>query len=349
MPDSTVKGRSGRQLDRGVLREARRPPGAGPQSTGRVSSPTARGATRIPVAGVSVSHPQRVLFPAANATKLDLARYYERIGDWIVPHVVDRPLTLVRCPTGIGPGDAKRRADCFYMKHSKVWAPDTIRRVRIREKTKTGEYLIADSVEALVGLVQMDVLEVHTWNACFSDVERPNRIVIDLDPGERVAWRTVVDAARLVRDLLAAMELDSFVKTTGGRGLHVVVPLKPAAGWDACLDFARAIAGLLVRHQPSLFTDRFARSGRSGKILVDYLRNNRTNTSIAAYSTRARPEAPVSTPLSWAELSEALEPGRFTMASVPGRLTRITRDPWKGYWSATQRISPKAVRAVEAM
>ena len=312
------------------------------------ASPVGRGGSRIEVAGISMSHPQRVLFPAVQATKLDLARYYEAMARWVVPHVADRPLTLVRCPTGVGSDAARRSADCFYMKHSKIWAPAPLRRVRIQEKTKLGEYLIADSVEALVGLVQMDVLEVHTWNACFSDLERPNRVVIDLDPGERVDWRDVVGAARLVRDLLAAIHLESFVKTTGGRGLHVVVPLKAAVGWDECLDFARAFAALVVRHQPALLTDRFAKSGRRNKILVDYLRNNRTNTSIAAYSTRARPDAPVSTPLSWAELFKTRRPG-FTIATIPGRLARLKADPWKAYWRADQRLSPATIRAVEAM
>jgi len=314
-----------------------------------MASPAERGATRIWVAGVGISHPHRVLFPVAHATKLDLARFYEALDHWIVPHVADRPLTLVRCPAGTGTGGAKRTAGCFYMKHSKVWAPASIRRVRIREKTKIGEYLIADSVAALVGLAQMDVLEVHTWNACFADVERPNRIVIDLDPGERVGWAAVVAAAQLVRDLLGALHLESFVKTTGGRGLHVVVPLQPAAGWDECLEFARAFAELLVRHQPALFTDRFSKSGRSDRILVDYLRNNRTNTSVAAYSTRARPDAPVSTPIAWPELSETLEPRRFSITTVPARLARLKRDPWKDYWGAKQRLSSKAIRAVQGM
>jgi bifunctional non-homologous end joining protein LigD len=303
----------------------------------------------VPVAGISISHPNRVLFPAIGATKLDVARYYEHIGNWILPHLIDRPLTLVRCPTGTGPTGAKRSADCFYMKHSKVWAPPAIRRVRIQEKTKIGEYLIVDSLDALVGLVQMDVLEVHTWNACFADVERPNRIVIDLDPGQRVPWPAVVDAARVVRDVLSALDLESFVKTTGGRGVHVVTPLKPGAGWSECLDFARAVAQLMVRRQPRLFTDRFAKSGRDDKILIDYLRNNRTNTSIAAFSTRARPAAPVSVPVSWTELSVLGDPARFTMNTLPARLRRLRRDPWKAYWTTTQRLSSKAVRALEAM
>jgi bifunctional non-homologous end joining protein LigD len=303
---------------------------------------------RVNVAGVSLSHPDRVLFPEADATKLDLAHYYETIADWIVPHLVDRPLTLVRCPNGVRAGPT-RSADCFYMKHSKVWTWPAIRRVRIREKTKIGEYLIADSLTALIALVQMSVLEIHTWNSKFADLERPDRIVVDLDPGVRVAWRTVIEAARLVRQLLSVLDLESFVKTTGGRGLHIVVPLEPAADWTACLAFARAFAQALVRRQPSLFTERFAKTGRDDKILVDYLRNNRTNTSIAAYSTRARPDATVSVPVTWQELSPARKPDRFTINTVPARLARLRTDPWKAYWRTKQRIPRHAVRALEAM
>ena len=301
------------------------------------------------VAGVGISHPERVMFPTAQITKLDLARYYESIADWILPHLVDRPLTLVRCPVGVRAGAGRRTDDCFFMKHSKVWAPPAIRRVRIREKTKIGEYLIADSVAAVVGLVQMDVLELHTWNARFADVERPDRIVIDLDPGEGIEWPAVVSAARLVRELLGALELDSFVKTTGGRGLHVVVPLAAAAGWAACLDFARAFARSLVRRRPDRFTERFGKAGRHDKILVDYLRNNRTNTSVAAYSTRARPDAPVAVPLAWTELSPARTPDRFTVRTVPDRLRRLRVDPWKAYWRSRQRIPARAVAALERM
>jgi len=301
------------------------------------------------VAGVGISHPERVLFPGVGATKLDLARYYEKIARWILPHVVDRPLTLVRCPKGVRAGGAKKGPECFYMKHSKVWAPAAIRRVRIKEKTKVGEYLIADSLAALVGLVQMDVLEVHTWNSCFSDVEHPNRIVIDLDPGEDVTWKAIIDAAHLVRQLMTVLDLESFVKTTGGRGLHVVVPITASADWAECLDFARAFAQALVHRQPALFTERFAKLGRNDKILIDYLRNNRTNTSIAAFSSRARPDAPVSVPLAWNDLSATRTPDRFTIATLPGRLTRLRRDPWQGYWKARQRIPRGAVRALERM
>src|SRR5581483_5898481 len=224
-----------------------------------------------------------------------------------------------------------------------------LRRVRIREKTKIGEYLIADTIEAVVGLAQMDVLEIHTWNSVCADVEHPNRIVIDLDPGEEIGWSAVVAAARLVRQLLGAVDLDSFVKTTGGRGLHVVVPLTPRADWAECLAFARAFAMSLVRRQPDLFTEQFGKAGRHDKILIDYLRNNRTNTSIAAYSTRAKPDAPVSVPLTWTELSPKRTPDRFTINTVPARLGRLRSDPWKDYWRAKQTIPRNAVAALERM
>jgi bifunctional non-homologous end joining protein LigD len=302
---------------------------------------------RVDVAGVSISHPDRVMFPAAGITKLGLARYYETIADWIIPHVTDRPLTLVRCPTGTGSSGEKKASDCHYMRHSKVWAPPAVRRVNIREKTKVGEYLIADSTAALVGLAQMDVLEVHTWNSRFARLEQPDRIVIDLDPGERVEWGTVVTAARAVREMLEALGLTSFVKTTGGRGVHVVIPLTPRADWSECLDFARAVAAALVRAEPAQFTDRFAKVGRDDKILVDYLRNNRTNTSIAAYSTRARPEATVSVPLSWSELTPSRTPDRFTVPVVMARLARLKADPWEGYGAVRQTIPKAGVVALD--
>jgi len=306
---------------------------------------------RPTVAGIGISHPDRILFPGAKVSKLDLARYYEQVADWIVPHVVDRPLTLVRCPTGVrGNYPASTKSpDCFFMKHSKVWAPSSLRRVRIREKTKIGEYLIADTLAGVVGLVQMDVLEIHTWNSKCARVEQPDRIVIDLDPGQEVEWPAVVRAGRLVRELLSAMELDAFVKTTGGRGLHVVVPLVPKANWSECLEFARAFAAMVVRRTPALFTDQFAKVGRERKILIDYLRNNRTNTSIAAYSTRAKPDAPVSVPLAWTELSPAKPPDRFTVATVPQRLERLRTDPWKQYWKTRQQMPRGAVRALETL
>jgi bifunctional non-homologous end joining protein LigD len=279
------------------------------------------------------------VYPDPPATKIDVARYYETVADWIVPHVAGRPLTLVRCPEGI-------RAECFFMKHSKVWAPAPLRRVRIQEKKKIGDYLIADDLSGIVGLVQMGVLEIHTWNTVFGDVERPNRIVIDLDPGEEVSWPRVVSAARLVRKAFEALDLESFPKTTGGRGLHVVVPLVPHVDWSDCLEFSRGISEAIEQTDPDLYTTEFAKAGRQKKILLDYLRNNRTNTSISAYSTRARAQAPVSTPITWNELRTTLDPQSLTMATVPRRLSRLISDPWKGYWVCRQKLTAQRLRAV---
>jgi len=298
----------------------------------------AREANSNEVAGVRISHPERVMYPEAGLTKLDLARYYDAIGDWIVPHVAGRPLTLVRCPTGMTAG-------CFYMKHSKVWAPPALERVNIQEKTKVGEYLVANSVAALVSLAQMDVLEIHTWNSQISRVEQPDRLVLDIDPGPEISWPDVVAAARLVRRVVEGVGLASFVKTTGGRGLHVVVPLVPSADWSECLGVSRGIADAIVAHDPARYTTRFAKAGRERKILVDFLRNNRTNTSVAAYSMRAKPHAPVSMPLAWAALSPRVTPDAFTVRTVPSRLARLRRDPWADYWTCRQRLTKAMTKA----
>ena len=311
-------------------------PTAGPAR--HTSAAQATGAPHV--AGIAISNPERVVYPETHVTKLDVARYYEAVADWMVPHVAGRPLTLVRCPEGIG-------GECVYMKHSKVWARGPLRRVRIQEKTKVGEYLIADDLPAIVGLVQTGILEIHTWNSSFDvDVERPNRIVIDLDPGDAVSWVEVLAAARIVRRALAAVDLESFPKTTGGRGLHLVVPLVPQADWSDCLAFSRAICEAIERSAPDTFTTRFAKAGRSRKILLDYLRNNRTNTSIAAFSTRARPGATVSVPVTWTELKPALDPQAFTTATVPRRLARLRSDPWKGYWTCKQRLTAQRLKAI---
>jgi bifunctional non-homologous end joining protein LigD len=306
---------------------------------------------RFFIAGVGISHPDRVMFETAGTTKLGLARYYEAVAGAMIPHVADRPLTLVRCPLGVRASSAQvhKAPECAYMRHAKAWGPSALRRVRIREKTKIGEYLVADSAAALVSLAQMDIVEIHTWNSRCANVERPDRLVVDLDPGPKVAWKDVVEAARLVRALLDALGLVSAVKTTGGRGLHVVVPLLPRATWDECLTFARHFAEALVRQRPERFTTRFARDKRGDRILVDYLRNNRTNTSIAAYSTRARPDAPVSVPLAWEELTAGRTPDRWTMRTVARRLATRGVDPWRPYWTAKQTLPRAGVAALERL
>ncbi len=293
---------------------------------------------RIEVAGVSISHPERVLSPTG-VTKLELARYYEAIGEHMLPHVQGRPLTLVRWAEG-----KHTEKGGTYLRHAKAWGPDVLRRVKVREKTKLGEYLVADTVAALVGLAQMDILEIHTWNSRADDVERPDRVVFDLDPAPGIAWKEVVRAAKDVRDRLAALGLQSWVKTTGGKGLHVLVPLVPEASWAECLAFTRAFAQMMVREEPQRFIDIVPKHVRAGKILVDYLRNNRTNTSVAAFSTRARPGAPVSVPVSWDELDADLRDDAWNLHTVLERVkARRWKDPWAAYFQASQRL-PRATR-----
>jgi bifunctional non-homologous end joining protein LigD len=307
----------------------------------RAAASTTTGGREAPVvAGIRLSHPARLIYPELGLSKEDLARYYERIGGWILPHVRSRPLTLVHCPQGLsGP--------CRYLRHAKAWGPSALRRVRIQEKNKIGEYLVADSVSAVVALAQMGVVEIHTWNSTDADVERPNRLVWDLDPGPLVAWSQVLTAARLVRDVLSTLGLQSWVKTTGGRGLHVVAPLRPAMDWAGCLAFSSDVSLAIVQTNPALYTTAFARRGRERKILIDYLRNNRTNTSICAYSPRARAGAPVSMPLPWNDVGD--EPDRWTLPVAARRLGRSRRDPWAEYWTCAQTISDAARRAVRRL
>lgn len=326
----------GLRADKKPREVVREKPGTSPRGTRHTSAD--KSDSRPVVVGVGISHADRVVYPSPRLTKLDVARYYESLQDWVVPHVAGRPLTLVRCPEGL-------KGECFFMKHSLAWAPAALRRVRIQEKKKVGEYLIADDIAGVVSLAQMGVLEIHTWNSTFDEVERPDRIVIDLDPGDEVEWPQVIAAARLVRAMLEALDLESWVKTTGGRGLHVVAPLRPHADWSECLAFSRGLSEALERKSPDRYTTEFAKAGRAKKILIDYLRNNRTNTSIAAYSTRARSGAPVSVPLRWEELRASREPGLFTMMTVPARLERLAEDPWKGYWSCRQRLTRERLSA----
>jgi len=292
----------------------------------------ARAAGDPAVAGVRITNPDRVIEPKTGLTKLGLARYYERVSARMLPHLADRPLSLVRCPEGTS-------KPCFYQKHGGFTVPARVRRVRIREKTKADDYLVVDDVGSLVALVQVGVLEFHSWNAKARSIERPDRIVFDLDPGPDVPWGSVVLAARVVKEALGRSKLRSFVKTTGGKGLHVVVPLVPAEEWDTCLAFARGVADEMETREPSAFTTGMSKAKRRGKIFLDVLRNVRGSTSVAAFSTRARPGAPVSLPLEWDELDGAA-PSTFTVPEILERLTARRKDPWASYVRLRQRLPP---------
>ena len=292
---------------------------------------SAKGEADAPyVAGVRITHPGKLMFPELGLTKLDIANYHNAVARSMLPHVKGRPLTLVFCPTGVGAG-------CTYLRHSKVWGPRAIRRVKIQEKTKIGEYMVVDTTEGLISLAQMNVLEIHTWNSTIDRLEQPDRIVLDLDPGQRVTWTRVIAGARKMRAILATLRLKAWIKTTGGRGLHIVLPIVPEHEWSDCLEFARALATLMAEQEPDKYTIDFRKVGRENKILIDYLRNNRTNTSICAFAVRAREGAPVSMPIDWADLKPSLNPARFTVTSVPSYLARRL-DPWRDYWRSKQRL-----------
>jgi bifunctional non-homologous end joining protein LigD len=294
----------------------------------------------VVVAGVPLSNPDRVLYPEQGITKQQLAEYYARIADWILPHVVDRPLTLVRCPEGY-------KGECFFQKHLTGSLPDAVRGVMVPVKGKREEYVAVDDIAGVVALVQMGVLEIHPWPAREDQLEKPDLIVFDLDPGEGAAWKMVVDGAKDVRDRLEAVGLTSYLRTSGGKGLHVVVPLARRNTWDELKQFAKSVADTMTREAPDRYLATMSKAKRRGKVFVDYLRNQRGATAIASYSTRARAGAPVAVPLDWSELSSRIKPDMYNIENLPKRLDKLAADPWDGFFSTRQSITRKKMAAFE--
>ena len=291
----------------------------------------------VTLAGVTLTHPDKVLFPDIGLTKLDLARYYEQVADWVLPHLADRPLTLVRCPEG-------SEHPCFFQKHLKENIPDAIEQVEVPEDKGTATYMMINSRAALIGMVQMGVLELHTWGARADKLDKPDRLIFDLDPDPELDWPQVVQGVLLTRALLEEIGLTSFLKNTGGKGLHVVVPLHRRAGWDEAKAFSHALARHLAQTFPQLFTAQMAKAKRGGKIFIDYLRNAQGATAVAAYSTRARQGATVSTPLAWEELEQGVRANSFTVRNLAARLDRLGADPWAGYAQTRQTITGEMKR-----
>ena len=284
------------------------------------------------VAGVELTHPSRILFAQSNTTKRDLARYYEQVAVRLLPHLQNRPLSLVRCPHGGG-------TQCFFQKHVTDATAAEIDRIQVPEDSGTATYMMANTLEAVISMVQMGVLELHTWGASANHLTQPDRLIFDLDPAPDVAWQDVIDAALLMRSLLEQIGLLSFVKTTGGKGLHVVVPIRPHHHWDIIKPFTRKLAEHLATLMPQRFTAKMAKELRGGKIFIDYLRNGVGATAVAAYSTRAHPNAPVSTPIGWDELGPKLRSDTFTLSNLGARLAAERSDPWKEYFSLHQRVT----------
>lgn len=295
---------------------------------------------RPEVLGIGISHPERTIYPDKDITKLEVAAYYEAVAEAMLPHVEDRPLALVRCPDGVGPA-------CFFQKHAGAGLPEAIREERIG-RAKDDTVLLIDSAEGLVSLVQRGVLEVHCWGSRRKKIEQPDMVVFDFDPDPAVKWSKVVKAAVDMRAFLKDLGLTSFVKTTGGKGLHVVVPLKPLLEWDAIKEFTRTVADKFAATDPDMYLINMSKKKREGKIFIDYLRNGRGSTAIAPYSTRARPGALIATPLSWAELEAGATPQDFTMEKVIARVGKRFKDPWKDMLATKQGITEKVIKTLMA-
>ena len=329
---ASFKGLRQDKSPREIVREA--PAGAsGGVKTSRQAAEPGRNhpAADSMIAGVRVSHPDRVLYPEQGVTKRALAQFYATVADFILPHVRHRPLTLLRCPLG-------RQAECFYQKHLKESLPDALRAIPIREKEGKGEYLVIDDIGGLISLVQLGVLEIHPWGSSETDLEKPDILTFDLDPGPGIGWPEVIDGARLLRRRMEELGLQSFVKTSGGKGLHLVAPIERRAGWEQAKAFARAVARDLARRRPDRFTAEMQKVKRQGRIFIDYLRNDRGATTVAAYSTRAGAGAPVSTPIRWGELNRTMTPDRYRIDNLPKRLAALKNDPWEDFFEIKQGL-----------
>src|SRR5438477_4486987 len=288
--------------------------------------------------GVRLTHPDRILYPGTSLTKLDVARYYAAIENWVLPQLSGRLLTLVRSPAA--------GMKTFYQKHIGDEAPEAIKRFNNDGQEEPEIYPYSENLPGLIGLVQMGVLEIHPWGSRGNQLEMPDRATLELDPEEGLPWQRVTEAAIDVRDALAGIGLQSFAKTTGGKGLHVVIPLTPKLGWDEVKAFAKWIADSFVAQRPEDFTANMAKRARHGRIYIDYLRNGRGATAVGAYIPRARSGAPVSTPVAWEEIEKGVKPDEFTVATVPQRLSALAADPWAEIGKIRQSISAAVRRQV---
>jgi bifunctional non-homologous end joining protein LigD len=290
----------------------------------------------VEIAGVRFSNPGKVLYPEQGVTKEELGLYYARISEWILPHLANRPLTLVRCPEG-------RAKQCFYQKHVNEHFPPSVYRVDVGDPEPYGAI---DSLEGLLSLAQMGVLEIHIWGSHRDKIEQPDYVVFDFDPDEGLGWDRVVEGALSMRAYLEDLGLQTFLKSTGGKGLHVVLPIARKDNWDEVKAFTKAVAEKMVADNPGKYTSKLPKADRKGKIFIDYLRNGRGATSISAYSTRSRENAPVSAPLFWEELETDVRGNTYTVRTLPERLENLPSDPWADFFKVRQSITAAMKKAV---
>jgi len=281
------------------------------------------------VEGVRLSNPDKILYPGQGITKAELADYYVAVAERMLPHVANRPITMVRCPTG-------QEKKCFYQRHAGSGVPEQLHEVKV--PGFDDPYLYIKDLPGLIAMVQMGVLEMHPWGVTVEHPDQPDRIIFDLDPDEGLGFSEVVEAALEVRERLERIGLTSFVKTTGGKGLHVIVPVEPVIDWRAAKAFAKDLSAQMAADAPERYLTRISKAERAGRIFIDYLRNDPTSTAVGAYSTRSRPGAPVATPILWDDVSAELDPSLFTLRTVPDRIASEAADPWLDINSIGQRL-----------
>ncbi len=299
--------------------------------------PTPKGGLRI--GGVRITNPQRVIDQVTGHTKRELVEYYAAIAEWALPHLHNRPLALVRAPDGI-------QAELFFQKHSERATIPGIEELPTELHPRHPPLLVANTAEALVGLAQMSVVELHTWNAVAPDLAHPDRVIFDLDPDPALPWSVMLEAAELVKVVLDELGLRSFPKTSGGKGFHVVVPLTRRQGWTETKAFAHAVALHMARVVPQRFSAVLGPKNRVGKIFIDYLRNSRGASTVAAFSVRARSGMGVSMPVSWDEIREVGRGDEWKVRTAIERQRSLKADPWSGYWQTRQGITALMRRAV---
>lgn len=294
---------------------------------------TKRGKTRAASTELpKLSSPTKILFPDSRITKQDVWDYYLAVAEYLLPEIAGRPLSIIRCPAGI-------ERPCFFQKHLTAGL-ERVDTVKLKEDSGVNaDYLVVEDLAGLMELVQFNALEFHPWGSHASEPDRADRVVFDLDPGEGVPFSEVKKAATDIRKLLQQLELESYLRVSGGKGLHVVVPLKPGCDWDLTKRFAHGFADALAQSEPDRFLATATKSKRTKRIFVDYLRNGRGATAVASYSMRGRPGAPVAMPLAWSELAKLTKASSFTIKDVPARLRRRRKDPWEGINSVKQNLA----------
>ena len=290
-----------------------------------------------PVSNVKVTHPERIVDPTSGVSKLDLFRYYESVVHWMLPHLKERPLAMVRAPTGIS-------GELFFQKHAERTAMPGLKAHDRELWLNHPPLLTVDTADALMAAAQMNVVEFHTWNSTVLQIDRPDRVIFDLDPGEGVKWKEIQEAAVLVHALLTELDLKAWLKTSGGKGLHIVVPLTPRLDSKAVKAFSQAFVRHMAKTIPERFSATSGSANRVGKIYVDYLRNGKAQTTAAAFSARARPGMGVSMPVSWEQLGDLKSGAHWTVQTAREYLSFQTRDPWADYWTTRQSLAAAAKR-----